>query len=719
MLLNFSRIAVLNALLCCFFAVTGCSDGGGDPPEVVNPPINVSYRFQAKGLRVSFQITNPRDLSPSETVLWSFGDGGQANDANPVHFFESPGTYDVSVKLTDSTLRETEDRQTITVDVLPSCGLDWVSEAGPSFDGIVHLVGGAPGFVAAGSGVLFSGNGFDWCDVQVARGEAISDIFWKDGRFWAVANGSYNDGTQQQYSQILKSENGRDWTWETGPDAYVEDLYFYKGQMIAIGFVSDEYGIYLKPTGQPWQQVLQSEAPLVTSVITPSGDLHIYGSSPQNSVSGSADLLWTSSNGLDYAAVTTSERLFYRLLAGNSQRLVRISDRIETSTDGLAWTSVDVTLPEVMGQLVWNGQQFVAIGANTAMISTDGLRWEVESLPETFELEVSRLVSDGTIWIIADEFGPKLWSQSGFTWRAMPTNLAPPASRIWADVTGQDDDFVVGGYRLAEGGVLEGSYVRESEDGLSLEESSVSYGFAVHAAAQTSLGLVTAGSKDIFSTFGGGVFLRSAGGWAEVLKTKDPLFYLAFKEKLLLVFDIAGKVFRSVDGLSWQEGQVLGALQQVGTVGDAFMALTAGGRLFRSQDGLVWQEIALPETLGHARAFAGRQDVFLVSADTGRPNPSTWAYTEDFQKWSVYQLPYATSFRALTASETGFYAAGAFAPGADGAARSLPHASVIFSSDGVNWEVESAPNVTMLRIAAGETQALGINNQRIFRRNAR
>ena len=85
------------------------------PPEPVAPVANFSY--SASGLTVSFSDLSTDSNNNINSYIWDFCDGNASGDANPQHNYAEPGSYQVSLTVTDSTGLTDTHSQTIAVSV--------------------------------------------------------------------------------------------------------------------------------------------------------------------------------------------------------------------------------------------------------------------------------------------------------------------------------------------------------------------------------------------------------------------------------------------------------------------------------------------------------------------------------------------------------------------------------------------------------------------------
>lgn len=104
-----------------------------DPSDLNNSKANgkaesnilSSVRQTCAGTEVNFKPQN----SPTDgSYLWNFGDGAFSNEASPKHRFLKPGTYEVSLSVTDNKnaqINTVNMSETITILPNPSADFDW------------------------------------------------------------------------------------------------------------------------------------------------------------------------------------------------------------------------------------------------------------------------------------------------------------------------------------------------------------------------------------------------------------------------------------------------------------------------------------------------------------------------------------------------------------------------------------------------------------------
>jgi PKD repeat protein len=89
---------------CSVNAFTPLSIAGSADVRSGKAPMTVHFNGAASG------------GSPSYSYMWIFGDGSTSTETSPSHRYSEPGTYEVTLTVTDSQTRQSVFRTTITVD---------------------------------------------------------------------------------------------------------------------------------------------------------------------------------------------------------------------------------------------------------------------------------------------------------------------------------------------------------------------------------------------------------------------------------------------------------------------------------------------------------------------------------------------------------------------------------------------------------------------------
>ena len=127
---------------------------------------------------------------------WDFGDGGSGNGVNPSHVYGNPGTYKVTLTVTDDSHTSTDnnsDEMTVIVNYVPisDAGIDQVGAPGQvlTFDG-----SGSTDMV----GEIVSYH-WDFGDGQLAEGQTVTHQFNKPGSYSVMLTVHDNTGHENAY----------------------------------------------------------------------------------------------------------------------------------------------------------------------------------------------------------------------------------------------------------------------------------------------------------------------------------------------------------------------------------------------------------------------------------------------------------------------------------------------------------------------------------------
>ncbi|MFT4778626.1 MAG: PKD repeat protein [Flavobacteriales bacterium] len=97
-------------------------------PAVGNKPaisIFVDTRKACVGTSVEFNLSTDDDTG---VYLWNFGDGNFSNDINPLHTFNTAGTYEITLSVTskdDGVIRTSSIESMIVINPEPDANFDW------------------------------------------------------------------------------------------------------------------------------------------------------------------------------------------------------------------------------------------------------------------------------------------------------------------------------------------------------------------------------------------------------------------------------------------------------------------------------------------------------------------------------------------------------------------------------------------------------------------
>ena len=104
-------------------------DGGSTP---INYPPTAKFSTTVDGLSVSF-IDESTDDGSIEFWSWDFGDGNFSTLQNPVHIYNSEGTYNVSLTVSDGTQADSTTKD-ITLSTSPISGIELTASMRKSYN---------------------------------------------------------------------------------------------------------------------------------------------------------------------------------------------------------------------------------------------------------------------------------------------------------------------------------------------------------------------------------------------------------------------------------------------------------------------------------------------------------------------------------------------------------------------------------------------------------
>jgi PKD repeat protein len=98
----------------------GCSGGGGKK----NAAPSAKFSFSCTELRCSFADESADSDGTIHARAWAFGDGSTSTDASPVHTYGAPGTFTVTLTVTDDGGATGSTSQTVTMNLPPRASFD-------------------------------------------------------------------------------------------------------------------------------------------------------------------------------------------------------------------------------------------------------------------------------------------------------------------------------------------------------------------------------------------------------------------------------------------------------------------------------------------------------------------------------------------------------------------------------------------------------------------
>jgi len=346
-------------------------------------------------------ITNPEDWT------WDFGDDSalEYGVENPIHTYEDPGTYTVTLTV-DTAAGPSDTSRVVTVSAIrdANCGRAWnlVREGGPDEDELLDVAHGNGTHVAVGrkGTVLWSDDAFgNWAagEVSVETTEDLWDVIHLGDVFLAAGD----NGT------ILSSTDGRQWDPVPFPSTEDLDMLGWNGTTLIAGGATKVYSSFDRFT---W--VERPKASAARDALWNGDEYLMIGGGATLFISESGiswtdyfykagSLRWESMawNGRDYAAVSAE------------------SGHVIRSDDGFDWfgygAGEDIFKPEdgylFKHDIEWAGDHWIAVGLHeTIATSPDLVNWTEESPGVGSNFSLRSVAWDGLQAVVVGQEG-RIW----------------------------------------------------------------------------------------------------------------------------------------------------------------------------------------------------------------------------------------------------------------------------------------------------------------------
>lgn len=367
--------------------------------------------------------------------------------------------------------------------------------------------------------------------------------------------------------------------------------------------------------------------------------------------------------------------------------------RTLTSTDGAVWK--ESTPFDTFGtsySMLFEEGQFVVIrdrgGAGDGFRSRDGLAW---SMVSGYNYGSASLAYGNGRYLAITDGGTAYSDDSAATWKFSPSRKV--SYLYGAAHTGQD--FIV----VGSSGAL-----ATSPDGMAWTERD--------AGVSTELMGVVWGNKRaiVFGTGGTILISTDLAEWSKLIDPRLNFANMVFGGSVFVGLTASGKIFVSTDGASWDSVYAVPAGQKPGQiaygngiflVGDA----TNPGTLLRSTDGHQWTRVqndSIRKTLGGFIVYG--KDGFLLGESKGAKD--TLYRTTDGSdvrpvRVSFPATNFASPFDRPVAYGQGYYMT---------TVNSSTEGRVVYSADGINWQIDQSDNRMSHGITFGDGKILRLHS---------
>ncbi len=183
------------------------------------------------GCRLVF-VSSFQDDSSSVIYRWNFGDGSYSKRTNPIHYYKQPGTYKVSLRITDGGKKYTEVSKELRVSAKPKPNASFSTR----------------------KKVYVSGEPIDFINLSTSEKSKVTDYKWNfgDGGNSKLCNPTYSyhkTGTYKVHLEITNSDGLRSQVVENVQIVHPAILFGINGR---------KFNRVIRKFGQPQQSVIKS-----------------------------------------------------------------------------------------------------------------------------------------------------------------------------------------------------------------------------------------------------------------------------------------------------------------------------------------------------------------------------------------------------------------------------------------------------------------------------
>jgi photosystem II stability/assembly factor-like uncharacterized protein len=406
-------------------------------------------------------------------------------------------------------------------------------------------------------------------------------------------------------STLLTGEDCIQWKWVNPvPHSNNFNDVIYDGTLFRA--VCDNGMIMTSEDGQTWETMALDINDRLMSIARSSSKMVVVGDHGVSYYSSNGDT-WAPGgnlNGKNMRGITYGNNLFVAVGEGGA---------VFSSADGITWSSHATGAITYLYDVLYDGSQFMTVGTNGALCtSPNGLNWTVTQCISGFTEDLYNIEFHGDNYLITGESGTVLLSSNGDNWidRSVSTGVGLYDSFFYNELY-----HVFGStqYASADGTNWDtisyfGNPIYEVTQGDNLF-SAVGYGggfsTSIDLESWTTTPQLTRKAINC-AVYGDGKFVAiatnrsmvSINGTEWTLSENilpSPIKDIEYFNNMFIAAGYSGRVYYSLDGLSWLEGtsptnQILFSLSHDGS---HIIAVGASGTILKSSDGITWTHAEL------------------------------------------------------------------------------------------------------------------------------
>ncbi len=354
--------------------------------------------------------------------------------------------------------------------------------------------------------------------------------------------------------------------------------------------------------------------------------------------------------------------------SGGAFVIVGDSGTILYSTNGVNWGFVATGMPYNLNGIVGGGSFVIAGDSGTVLTSPDGLAWTVRSSGSFLGLNaVARSINPSGAFVAVGQSGVVITSPDSVTWTVRNSGVTKNLRGIAVDPAGYYSGTLQRNGPIGTFGIAGdgGTFLTSCDGGLTWTSQADETTNNLRGIAFENGGFVAVG--ELGSIEAGFVWAQRPSGMTNDLSS------VVWGDNHFIAVGEQGTILASTDGADWalRNSGTANALSDVIFADNRFMAV-GGNALLISTNGLDWTSRAIVGSGTNLAAVAYGNGVFVTITANG----STVIYSSDGTNWNGSTIP--TSGLTGITFGTNLFCAGS----SEGA--------IYTSADGENWTMQDS-----------------------------
>jgi hypothetical protein len=331
---------------------------------------------------------------------------------------------------------------------------------------------------------------------------------------------------------------------------------------------------------------------------------------------------------------------------------VGVGGKINTSSNGTAWTNQTSNVAQDLQTIAFNGGLFVAAGSAVLATSPTGVTWTSRTITMPAGKAIVCQGYLGTTYYIGmNGAGIYATSPDGATWTT--TNDIGGTAFYWMTTfnsrlfaVGADYTVLLAGATRAE--VLQGVNTTIAQPAVSGTANAQTFAF---------------GAGIYVAACGSGLIMTSTDGVDWAVRTVGTAFSsfncVIFANSLFVLAGVSGQLYTSPDGINWtvRTSNTASTISNLAYGNGAYVAVAGSGNIVSSPDGVTWTSRTSNAGANAINSVVYANSLFVAVADAGvivtSPDGTTWTARTSNTATSLNYLTYANSLFVAIATGSG------------------------------------------------------------------